>query len=353
MKKLYTLIASALVFTSFNAKAQNVLLNMDFQAPTYPNILDLGTDPSTLGAATDTNWYVLDVDGAADGSPAGRPGGWYLSYAFTNTDIIAPSGDSNVVLTSNSWLSPAGVASNFFISPSVALGAHDTLFWKSAPYQTPRFLDGYQVLLSTGTNSDLDFLNFGTGGTGHVLFTAAEMTNILGTNDSVFSGYSFSSGFVHGLDGTFTEYNNDSARLNGVLRTFRIPLDSAGFANQTVFIAFHHNSDDDNLISIDDIMIRGSLPSVGVEENSNTLNLSVYPNPANDLVQVRYELLSETTVTISIYDVTGKLVNSISKGNQPNGRHFATVNAAELAKGFYTIAVQTAKGVSTTKLIVK
>lgn len=352
MKKIYSLFSVAMVIGSISGTAQNVLLNMDFNNASYPNIVDLANDPSLLGAANDTNWYVWDGDGLTDGSPQGtRPGGWWLTYAFADADVFQSNGvDSNVVLTSNSWFDAPAQANNYFISPSVMLGAHDTLFWRSAPFQTPRYLDGYKVLLSTTSNSDGAFTN--------VLFTAAEMTGSApnGAADSAnFSAHSFgpSGAFVHGLDGNYVEQSRPTATYTGTLRPFRVPLDSAGFANQKVFIAFLHDSFDDNLLSIDDIMIRGTLPSVGIDENDNSIGLNLYPNPASDFVQAQYSLAASTNVTISVYDVTGKLVNTISKGNEPSGRHFASINTSLLAKGFYTIAVQTATGLSTAKLIVK
>jgi hypothetical protein len=315
-------------------------LHEDFNTTTN-TIIDLGTDPSSLVNTTDTNFYVLDGDGFGDANS--RPGAWYLTYAFADADLILPSSDTNVVLSSSSWFSSPNVASNFFITKSVMLGSADTLFWKSAPFQTPRYLDGYRVLISTTDNSDASFTT--------TLFTAAEMTSILGTNDSVFGGYTFSTpGIVHGQDGMYIEDNADSSRFRGVLRPFSVPLNA--YANQNVFIAFHHNSDDDNLISIDDIMIRGTLPS-SIAENKYDLGLNVFPNPAVDNAQINYILSEETTVTITVSDITGKVISTESKGAQPQGRHFAFVNTAEMANGFYTVTVQTAYGQSTTKLMVK
>ena len=114
-----------------------------------------------------------------------------------------------------------------------------------------------------------------------------------------------------------------------------------------------HNSTDDNLISLDDVLIRGTLSTIGINENANDLALNLFPNPATDNVQVNYTLTSKTTVTISMYDVTGKLVSSVSRGEEQNGRHFATINTSSIAKGFYTVKVETNFGQSTSKLIVR
>ncbi len=346
MKKIYTLLAGFILFSSFTSKGQDTLLYEGFQEDSITYIGSVTSPPP--GNTTDTMWYNYDADQLADGSPgATRSDFWYLSRAFADTNVLAPgTADTNIVLISNSWFqSPGGLASNWLITRNILLGANDTLFWKSAPFQTPRYCDGYQVLISTTNNMDTEFKD--------TLFTAAEMLTLSGTSaDSTYGGYTFSSGFIHGLDGTFTEFAGDSAHLRGVLKPFSQPL--TAYANQNVFIAFHHNSFDDNLISIDDIMIRGTLnPNLGIKENKFNLNLNIFPNPAKDHAQLNYELATETEVTIIVNDITGKLIYSENRGSLGQGRHFATINTAALAKGFYTISVLTNDDKSTAKLIVQ
>lgn len=348
MKKIYTLLSVLLFAGSVNVKAQDTLLYEGFQFVMDSYLISVTSPP--VGTNTDSMWYNYDADQLADGAGGtnARPDDWWQILAFADSNLyIQGTTDTNIVMGANSWFSSPGQADNWLITSNVQLGDHDTLFWKAAPRQTPRYVDGYEVRLSTTTNSDLAFTN--------LLFTAAEMTAISGTSaDSTFSGYTFSTpGFVHGLDGTYTEFDNDSARLIGILKPFSMPLDA--YANQNVFIAFHHTSFDDNLISIDDIMIRGtaSNPIAGIKENKFDLNLNVFPNPAGDNAQLNFQLTAETEVTINVNDVTGKLVYSENKGSLAHGRHFATINTAALANGFYTIAVQTKNGTSTTKLIVQ
>ncbi len=344
MKKIYTLLSVLLFAGSLGLKAQDTLLYEGFQADSLNYIL-LTQDPPPANMV-DSLWYDYDLDQLPDGSTGNRSDYWYLSMAFADADSTDQATmDTNLVIISNSWFTSPGQADNWLITRNILLGDHDTLFWKSAPFQTPRYLDGYEVKISTTTNEDVAFNT--------ILFTAAEMDSINGTNDSVFSGYDFSSGFVHGLDSTYIEFNDDSARWRGVLRPFFVPLDT--YANQNVFIAFHHNSFDDNLISIDDILIRGTInPSAGIKEREKSdLGLNVFPNPANDYAQINFQLAAETEVAITVSDITGKLVYSENKGSMTTGRHFAMINTAALEKGFYTIAVQTNNSRNTAKLIVK
>lgn len=348
MKKVYTLV-SVLLFIAWGVKAQDTLLYESFQfvMNTY---LTEGAPP---GNTEDVMWYNFDADGFSDGSGGStqRPGGWWQILPFADADSIDPlTLDTNLVMAANSWFTAPDQANNWLITPNIKLGDHDTLFWRSAPRQTPRYLDGYEVKLSTTTNDDFSFTN--------VLFTAAEMTGLstVPGDSSNFANHTFSPGFVHGEDSTYIVFDtvNTTGAYNGMLRPFSVALDA--FANQNVFIAFHHNSFDDNLISIDNIMVRGtpSNPNASIkEQNRNDLNLTVFPNPANEFAQLNFELPVETEVTITVSDVTGKVVYSENKGSQPAGRHFAKINTSILAKGFYSIVVQTNNSRNTTKLIVK
>lgn len=352
MKKLYTLIVG--LFIAGVSFAQDTLLFEDFELTRFYDTLLINDGNPPPANTVDANWYSYDADGLADGSGNNRPAGYFAvqpwsvvdQYETVYGDVSNP--DTNTCISASSWnnLGAAGAEMNWLITPSVQLGAHDTLFWKSAPRQTPRYLDGYKVKISTTDNSDLSFTT--------TLFNAAENTAL--GSDTTFSTFTFSGGsptpFIHGQDGTYIDIagtGTNPAHM-GQLRPFSIALDA--YANQKVFIAFLHDSHDDNLIAFDDVMIRGD-HSVGINENKLDLGLNLFPNPATDKVQVNYELSAETTVTITVYDLTGKLVNTISKGNQAQGRHFAFINTAEMAKGFYTVTVQTTTGISTAKLIVK
>lgn len=354
MKKIYVLLSMFLLTGTF-VKAQDTLLFEDFELTRFYDTLLIDCNATATippGVAGDMNWYSMDSDGDTDGSGGSRPDGWFALQPFSVVDQYetvygGTPPDTNTVLGTNSWTTALMPQQNWLITSSVQLGSADTLFWKSAPRQTPRYLDGYEVRLSTTTNAD------NTSAFSNVLFNASQMT-VLGT-DTTFSTYTFaptaaSGAFVHGLDGTHIDYAGTSNSHQGQLRQFSVPLNA--YANQAVYIAIIGNSADDNLVSIDDVMIRGTLYN-SINENKNDLSLNLFPNPATDNVQVNYTLSSESMVTINLYDVTGKLVATVSKGEQPQGRHFAHINTSDLAKGFYTVNVVTSFGASTSKLIVR
>jgi hypothetical protein len=357
MKNFYLSILCFLLTKTF-LQAQDTLLFQDFELTSFYSTTLISDVPP--GNSTDANWYSWDSDDLADGSGSTvpRPKGWYRIRPFSEVDqyqtihgtISNP--DTNTAIAANSWTGGTVPQNNWLITSNVHLGKHDTLFWKSAPLQTPRYCDGYEVRLATTDNAD----NTGTGHFSNLLFTAAEMVGTPATDpDTVYAHFTFApaAAFVHGFDGTHVDNAGTTSPIShrGQLQQFFVPL--SAYADQNIFIAFVHNSTDDNEISFDDVMIRGDVYVAGINENKASLDLNLFPNPASDMVQVNYNLTTETKITINVVDVTGKLIMTETKGEQTQGRHFSHINTADLAKGFYTVCVQTDFGTSNVKLIVQ
>lgn len=335
MKKL--LLATVLIALTGMAKAQDTLLFEDFN-----NVINFTYQVSPpSGQQYDSSGYNFDADGLTDANA--RDLEWFLLYPFAMADSLTTDGDTNICLGSSSWFDPAGVAKNYFILPSIYLSdASGVLSWKSAPRQTPKYLDGYKVLVSTTDNFESSLTD--------TLFVAGEYTDEADPlPDSTFAGYTFSEGFVHGQDGTYIEYDGDSARFLGVLKPFSVSL--AQYAGQKIFIGFLHDSDDDNLISIDDILVFGD-GTVDVAENTAEVTVSMFPNPAQNTVNLNYNVVKMGPVSLEVYDLNGKLIEKKSLGIRMNGQYISQLDVAGYTAGSYLVTLRTAGGVKTLNLSV-
>jgi hypothetical protein len=96
-------------------------------------------------------------------------------------------------------------------------------------------------------------------------------------------------------------------------------------------------------IAFGDAVIPNSTNEVIAEES-----FSVFPNPATDQINVNFN--STANVTVELMDLTGKLIDSQIAGVGSNQVQF---NAAELNAGLYLVAVRSAEGVTTRKVLVK
>ncbi len=345
MKKIFTLLTILFGVVSIST-AQNVLLSEDFNVD---NGLWVETAPSGNDGPI---WINFDEDGIPDANA--RPGGWYWSDPVGSGAGFVCDADSTAggVMQSSSWLQNFDPNSkNWLISPAVSIDSGATLSWKSASFQTPLYLDGYSVWISTTDNLELSFTD--------MVFEAAEFvstgTDSLGTGD--YSLYEFTgpvtggSAWIHGADGTYIELDStDLTRNSGCLAPHSVDL--SNYNGQTIYVAFLHGSHDDNLIAVDDITITGYGSGVSVEETTN-FNLEVFPNPATDNFKLTYQLEETSYVDISLYDNTGKLIETYNKGTYMAGSHAFTADVTKLPAGFYSIVIKSDNFTTSKQLIIQ
>lgn len=91
--------------------------------------------------------------------------------------------------------------------------------------------------------------------------------------------------------------------------------------------------------------------SVGIEELETIGQSVVYPNPAQNEVNVGVYLNEATEVAINIYDVTGKLVAEGYKGLMNSGENIVKLNTTDLNSGLYSTVITTGKSVKNLRLI--
>ncbi|MFP4470579.1 MAG: T9SS type A sorting domain-containing protein [Bacteroidales bacterium] len=97
---------------------------------------------------------------------------------------------------------------------------------------------------------------------------------------------------------------------------------------------------------------------VGIEEvvsNKNLMNdeLSVYPNPVTSRATIAFELSRESMVSVNVYSLTGKLVESLRQQNMTSGSHEVSLDCSTLQRGAYLVRVTAGNQVFNSKFIVK
>ena len=81
-----------------------------------------------------------------------------------------------------------------------------------------------------------------------------------------------------------------------------------------------------------------------------------YPNPFNPITTLRYDLPVDNHVTLTIYDLNGRVVNQIVKINQPAGHHSVMWNATDktgkpVSAGVYLYQIRAGEFVQTKKMV--
>jgi hypothetical protein len=89
------------------------------------------------------------------------------------------------------------------------------------------------------------------------------------------------------------------------------------------------------------------------EFNQHALHLQLIPNPASQFTQIQYRLSQETNTTLAIYDVAGRLVQTVvNHRTEPAGDYQIEFDASTLSPGFYYCLLLTAEGDATTTVLV-
>ena len=73
----------------------------------------------------------------------------------------------------------------------------------------------------------------------------------------------------------------------------------------------------------------------------NTFNIAQnYPNPFNARTTIEYNLPLDTRVTLDIFDILGRKIETLVNGNQSSGAHAVVWNADKVASGLYFYRIQ-------------
>lgn len=83
-------------------------------------------------------------------------------------------------------------------------------------------------------------------------------------------------------------------------------------------------------------------------------HFTLFPNPAKEEVNIRFFLQSESTIKISVYDASGKLVSTDQSSTKfPKGEFIKTIDTRSFSQGIYMVSIETAEYKETKKLIIK
>jgi hypothetical protein len=97
----------------------------------------------------------------------------------------------------------------------------------------------------------------------------------------------------------------------------------------------------DYALSVEEIeALYGETSAIHPEIKSIPKNFSLmqnYPNPFNPMTMIKYDLPQAVTVKLQIFDLTGRLVQTLVNEHKPAGHYSAVWNAQNVSSGIYFI----------------
>lgn len=220
------------------------------------------------------------------------------------TTISSPA--ANATITSGNTLTVNGVVKNL---STQQLKTTDTVLYGFT-------IDGSLISFSSGGSTVSTFIKTGKQ---------------LNQNDTLQINASFSISFNSTLNGAHTfclvavPYNKSADSVKDNATTNNSGCNSVTFAGGTT-----------------------GIENITAEITANTVGRT-YPNPATAEVNFDLNLGSNNTVTVQVYDITGRLVISENKGFMTKGNQTISVNTAALVKGMYIYRVNIGTDISTGK----
>lgn len=229
-----------------------------------------------------SGWQVIDEDGLTPNAQVGQFTQAWISYETTADTSIA----STSFYTDSSMQSQ-----DYIILPKMSITTFSKLSWNARSVDAS-FPDNYYVLIST--------------------------------TDS--------------LTSSFTDTLMDVPHENYIWNRKSLLLDTMGYANQDVWIAFRNYTKNGYILELDDIWVEvsdnASVPSV------DPIEFSIYPNPADNEIVIDYS----EPLTATIFSVNGKAILTSSNNK---------IDISSIPAGNYIISISTDAGTSSRPFIKK
>jgi predicted outer membrane repeat protein len=98
---------------------------------------------------------------------------------------------------------------------------------------------------------------------------------------------------------------------------------------------------------------QGSITSIdpGAEIPSEFRLVQNYPNPFNPTTEIKFSLPEHTFVTLSVFDINGRLIARLLNDTRPAGTHSVRFDASDLAGGVYLYRLESVLGNRTQKML--
>lgn len=87
-------------------------------------------------------------------------------------------------------------------------------------------------------------------------------------------------------------------------------------------------------------------------ENSQIINLNVFPNPTANTLTINFDLAKREQVNIQLYTLTGQLVSFVANQSMAPGKQFFNIDMSNIPNGYYLLKLH-AGNMEMTKKVIK
>ncbi|MEI6595698.1 MAG: T9SS type A sorting domain-containing protein [Bacteroidota bacterium] len=196
------------------------------------------------------------------------------------------------------------------------------------------------VTLSTGS---LSFKTNVAGATAGKSFTVSAINLLDSLTLTVGSDYEISTDSIN-----YKKSFKLAVDANGTLATLklfaRFNRATAGSTVDTIFFT-------STGLATQKLILNGS-NTTGVADLNNISSFVMYPNPAQNELNIEFVLDKKAPVTIQIIDISGRIVKEVMNENLSTGNNTININMNEVNNGFYFVRIESMNGTKVTRLMI-
>ncbi|MFT5779138.1 MAG: hypothetical protein ACI837_002095 [Crocinitomicaceae bacterium] len=142
---------------------------------------------------------------------------------------------------------------------------------------------------------------------------------------------------------------------NGSIHLYNISnLEETTFDNTSMYVNLSAAGSDTYLLAdVKNFQYTNGIESLAdVFTALSISNTEIYPNPADEIITVKYFLNADARMRIELYSMNGQLVKQIYEEDESPGEHLHTYNASDLNGGTYLLIISANSDSFTERLII-
>jgi hypothetical protein len=329
-----------------NDESQRIAITVNVNAlPATPTITANGATTFCTGGSVEL----------ASSSTTGNVWTWGTGFAATPTITVTTSGSYTVTVTDANGCAATSTATTVNVSNAPAPTINATATQACA---------GDVVTITASTSDSYLWTNGETTQSINVTATVTGI-NVVTTNANACNGVGASAPITVTFNatptaaGTMTLAGNVATFTNTSTGATSYSWDFGDFTNSSatapahayavngtytvVLTAINGNCTDTSIFLVD--------VTVGLNEFSSSSNLTIFPNPANETVNVAFDQNTNDLIQIELIDATGRVV--AQNQSIEIGANNVSFDVTNLSSGFYTVRLTNANGIENQKLMIQ
>ncbi|MGZ3900773.1 MAG: choice-of-anchor V domain-containing protein [Bacteroidia bacterium] len=154
----------------------------------------------------------------------------------------------------------------------------------------------------------------------------------------------------------YTDIMHTTPRATAFTVVWTAPASGTGYLYCAVLGANMNGATSGDKVSLNSMTLTPAVASgiAKTDAENNALNLSIYPNPCTEKINLSYQLATSATVKADLFNISGSKVAEIFNSKQePGSQEINFIIPSEMPKGNYFLKMEINDKIITKKIMIK